>query len=154
MDKAASTLSRRNLVLGLAGGTMLAGLVALLPAGTSPLSRQARRLAASNRWTRRFISLADAGMGDWAGQIGAVFQAAGGWSLRLAGVRPLPSSGERPAGLGRDRAFLAVFDVLGRREMPGDLIYTAAHRDYAAFDLFLSAAEASGATRRMHAVFN
>lgn len=154
MDKAASTLSRRNLVLGLAGGTVLAGFVALLPVGTAPLSRQARRFAASNRWARRFISLAEADMGEWAGQIGSVFQVTGGWSLRLAGVRALPSSGARPAGLGRDRAFVAVFDVLRGADMPGDLIYTAAHRDYGAFDLFLTAAEASGATRRMHAVFN
>jgi len=152
MDKAASALSRRNLVLGLAGGTALAGLVALQPAA-GPLSRQARRFAASNRWTRRFVSLAGADMSEWAGQVGSVFQVAGGWSLRLAGVRPLVSAGERPDGL-RDRAFVAVFDLLGGMDMPAELIHTAAHPDYGAFELFLSAAGEAGATRRMHAVFN
>ena len=47
MEKAVSALSRRNLVLALAGGTALAGIAALLPLGSSPGSGVARRLAAT-----------------------------------------------------------------------------------------------------------
>lgn len=152
MEKAVSTLTRRNLLLAFAGGTAIAGISALLPFGSSTGSGLARRLASGNRWTRRFVSLGAADIEEWTAQVGSAFRVAGGWSLRLAGVRPLPSGGERPAGV-RERAFAAVFDVVGGGDMPADLIYRVRPRDYAGFDMFLEAVE-GGAGRRMIAVFN
>lgn len=149
MGSATSSLSRRNILFGFAGLAVAAVIAAprLLPGG----EQRARRLLASNPLTRRFVSLADAEQSEWAAQVGSTFAAEGGFRLRLAGVRPLASPGVRPAGVGRERAFVAVFDLLGGATMPGDLIYTMSHGEYAALPVFLSAAEDP---RRMLAVFN
>ena len=149
MERAAPSFSRRNILVGLAG-IAVAGVVAtsrLFPAG----ERSARRLLASNGFTRRFLSLADAEAGEWAMQVGSVFALDGGQRLKLAGIRPLMSAGTRPPEVARERAFLAVFDVLGGAAIPADLIHTAHHRQYGRLPLFLSA---SGSPRVMHAVFN
>lgn len=145
----ASNLSRRKVVIGLAGAAVTAAVAttALGPAA----SDRTRRLLAGNRLTRRFLSLAHADQSEWAAQIGSQLRLDGGYRLRLAGVRPLHSGGARPASATRGNAFVAVFDVLGSGEMAGDLIYTASHPQYGALPLFLSAA---GDPRRMLAVFN
>lgn len=149
MDGAASPLTRRNLLFGVAGVAVCAAIA--LPRLRPEAARGTRGLLAGNPLTRRLLSLADAGQAEWATQVGSVLSADGGYRLRLEGVRPLPSGGPRPAGLGRERAFLAVFEVLDGMTMPGDLIYTARHGDYGALPLFLSAA---GSPSRMLAVFN
>ena len=148
MDRAALSPTRRNLLIG-AAGLAVAGLIAtarLVPS----VEQRTRRLLASNRFTRQFLSLAEAEQAEWAAQVGSVFTVEGGYRLRLAGVRPLPSPGARPAEL-RDRGFAAVFDVLGGATMAGDLIYTASHSQYGSLPLFLSA---TGSPSRMVAVFN
>jgi hypothetical protein len=149
MDQPAFKPTRRKVLIGAAGASA-AGLVAtayLRPgAGES-----ARRLLAGNRFTRRFLSLADAGQAEWAAQAGSVFTAEGGYRLRLAGVRPMASPGVRPPDVARRSAFVAVFDVLGGMTMAGDMIYTMRHRDYGRLPVFLSA---SGQPHRMLAVFN
>ena len=149
MERVPSSVSRRNLVIG-AGAPAVAAVVAA-PKMVPRADPRARPALASISVTRRFLSLADAGQAEWAGQVGSVFTVEGGYRLKLAGVRPLQSSGQRPSGLGRDRAFLAVFDVLGGLTMPGDLIYGASHAQYGALPLFLSA---TGEARQMFAVFN
>jgi hypothetical protein len=149
MDRAAPRISRRNILLGVAG-VAVAGVVAtsrFIPGA----EQGTRRLLASNGFTRRFLSLADAGQEEWAAQVGSVFVLEGGQRLRLAGIRPLASAGERPADVSRRRAFLAVFDVLGGATLPADIIHTARHRQYGSLPLFLSA---SGRPSRMFAVFN
>lgn len=149
MERVPSSVSRRNLVIG-AGAAAVAAMVAA-PKLFPGAERGTRRLLASNSLTRGFLSLADASHAEWAAQVGSVFTVDGGYRLKLAGIRPLQSGGARPAGLGRDRAFLAVFDVLGGLTMPGDLIYGASHAQYGALPLFLSA---TGESRQMFAVFN
>ena len=145
----ASNLSRRNLVIGLAGAAVSAAVAttALSPGA----NERTRRLLAGNRFTRRFVSLAHADQAEWAAQVGSDFRLDGGSRLRLAGVRPLHSEGNRPAAVTRDRAFVAVFDVLGGGSVAEELIYAASHPQYGALPLFLTG---TGDPRRMLAVFN
>lgn len=149
MEQAAAPLSRRNILLGLAGAavTAVVATTALRPS----LGDRGRRVLASNPLTRRFISLADAEQGEWQAQVGTDFTAEGGYTLRLDGVRPLNSQGARPAGVARDRAFAAVFDVRGGMTMAGDLIYSVTHPQYGRMPLFLTA---TADPKRMLAVFN
>jgi hypothetical protein len=149
MDRTASTLSRRNILLGLAGAAVSAvvATTALAPAA----GERTRRVLAGNRFTRRFLSLADAGQSEWTSQVGSAFTLDGGYRLRLAGVRPLHSQGARPASVARDRAFAAVFEVLGGAPLAEDLIYSARHAHYGALPLFLTGTDDP---RRMLAVFN
>lgn len=149
MEHAAAPLSRRNILVGLAGAavTAVVATTALRPS----LGDRGRRLLASNSFTRRFLSLAEAEQGEWQAQVGTDFAAEGGYTLRLAGVRPLPSGGTRPAEVTRERAFAAIFDVRGGLTMASDLIYTVTHPQYGRMPLFLSA---TADPKRMLAVFN
>ena len=149
MERAASTISRRRVVVGLAGLAVTA--VAAATVFRPSAGERARRVLAGNAFTRRFLSLASAEQAEWATQVGSDFAIEGGYRLRLAGVRSLNSEGRRPANVARRRAFVAVFDVLGGMTMPGDLIYTARHAQYGALPLFLAATDDP---RRMLAVFN
>src|SRR5687767_3902691 len=149
MDRAASNPTRRNVLIGVAGAAVAAVVAA--PFLRPGMSDGTRRLLAGNRFTRRFLSLADAGQAEWAAQAGSVFTAEGGYRLRLAGVRPLLSTGVRPPEVARRSAFLAVFDVLDNMTMAGDVIYDLRHGQYGRLPVFLSA---SDDPRRMFAVFN
>ncbi|MDQ4088275.1 MAG: hypothetical protein M3177_09760, partial [Pseudomonadota bacterium] len=144
MERTSSTLSRRNILAGLAGVAVTA--VVATTAFRPSVGERARRVLASNGLTRRFLSLADAEQGEWQAQVGSVFSVEGGYRMRLAGVRPLQSVGARPPEATRDRAFVAVFEVADGMTMAGDLIYTATHPQYGRLPLFLSA---SGDPRRM-----
>jgi hypothetical protein len=148
MDQAARLISRRNILIGVTGAAV-AGIVATSRLA-QPVEQGARRLLASNRFTRRFLSLADAEQAEWSAQAGSVFTVEGGYRLRLAGTRPLQSGGARPPGT-RERAFLAVFDVLDGATLPADLIYSVRHPQYGRLPLFLSASDSAA---RMFAVFN
>jgi hypothetical protein len=130
--------------------------MALLAPALSPgVGRQARSLAVRSGLGRRFFSLDYASIAEWTEMVGSTFQVTGGYALKLVGVRPLISTGHRPWNLGRDRAFLAVFDVLGGLTMADDLIYSARHPRYGAIQMYLNAAgDTATLGRRMHAVFN
>ena len=148
MERAALGLSRRNILVGAAGAAVCA--IVATPLLRPVVGDRARRLLASNPITRRFVSLDDAGQAEWAAQVGTVFTASTGQRLRLAGVRPFESPGERPAGLRRS-AFAAFFDVAGGAAMAGDVIYTLAHPQYGPTRVFLGVTDTPG---RMLAVFN
>jgi hypothetical protein len=149
MDRSDSTPSRRNVLIGV-GAAAVAAVVAT-PLLRPGMGDATRRVLAGNRFTRRFLSLATAGQAEWAAQVGSVFTAEGGYRLRLAGVRPLASSGARPPEVARRSAFVAVFDVLNGMTMPGEMIYNLRHGDYGRLPVFLNA---SDEPRRMLAVFN
>lgn len=151
MEKAQSKLSRRNVLLGLTGGA--AATAVLAPALSPGVGRKARELAVRSGVGRRFLSLDNASLREWSEMVGSSFRVTGGYALKLVGVRPLESSGARPWNLGRDRAFLAVFDVLGGMTMAGDLIYSARHPQYGEIPIFLTAGDPAS-PGRMHAVFN
>lgn len=95
------------------------------------------------------VPLATATQEQWAAQVGQVFEVAG-QTMRLAGVRALPSLGARPASV-RQRGFLAVFDLAGGSALASDLIYDLSHRVHGQLSLFLTATDSPS---RMHAVFN
>jgi len=149
MEPTASSVSRRNILAGLAGVAVTA--IVATTAFRPGVGERGRRILASNPLTRRFVSLADAEQGEWEAQVGSDFSAEGGYTLRLAGIRPLQSDGNRPAEVGRDRAFVAMFDVRGGMTIASDLIYTVTHPQYGRMPLFLTA---SADPRRMLALFN
>ena len=116
MERAASTISRRNVVVGLASLAVTA--VAATTLFKPSAGDGARRLLAGNRFTRRFLSLASAEQAEWAAQVGSDFTVEGGYRMRLVGVRPLASSGARPAGLSRSRAFAASTSISLANSIP------------------------------------
>jgi hypothetical protein len=154
MEQTGFFLSRRKLVAGVAG--IAVGAVALMASPfRAVIVAPARNLLRSQPVLRRMLlSLADAGYDEWLDQVGSTLTVAGGTSLKLVAVTPFNSIGTRPASLGRDRAFLAKFDVQNGGTMAGDLIYTAVHPQYGAFTIFLSASSDPGMAHRMTALYN
>ena len=151
MEKNRGSVSRRNMLI-VAGGA-LAAVGALIAAPYRAIfGRRPSQISAVRPSALRTQSLASAGYSEWTEQVGATFAVAGAQGLSLAGVRPLDSAGRRPTGV-RDRAFVAVFDVLGGGTMAGDLIYTVSHPEFGPFRLFLSVADARTPSR-MLAIFN
>ena len=154
MEQTGFFLSRRKLVV--TGAALAAGAVALM---ASPIRRvvvaATRNLVRSQPALRRMmLSLADAGYEEWLEQVGSIFMFGAGTSVKLVAVTPFSTSGTRPASLGRDRAFMAKFDVQNGGTMAGDLIYTAVHPQYGAFRIFLTASSDPGMAHRMTALFN
>jgi hypothetical protein len=148
-----SKFSRRNMILALGGAFAAAGVLIAAPF-KNPIIGNVRRLAAFTAGNRGRVSLGDAGYDEWVQQVGSVFTIAGGTRLQLAGVRPLASGGSRPASLGRNSAFLAVFDAIGGATVAGDLIYGASHPQYGAMMIFLTASSDPRTPARMFALFN
>jgi hypothetical protein len=154
MDKAGSFLSRRKLLVGAGGVAAVAIAVKESPFG-AVVDRTARDIARREPLLRgSMLSLAQAGYEEWTDQVGSIFNVGGGDSLKLVGVAPFESTGARPVGLARDRAFLAKFDVQNGGSMAGDLIYTVVHPQYGAMQVFLSASSDPRLPNRMNAVFN
>lgn len=154
MDNASRFLSRRKLLVVL-GATAGAAGAAMLSPFRNVFVRNARQLVRQQPILRRMLlSLASAGYDEWMDQVGAVFSIGGGTSMRLAGVEPFSAGGTRPIALPRDRAFMAVFDLLNGATMAGDLIYTANHPQYGPFQIFLAASSDPRSPSRMIAVFN
>lgn len=152
MDKTDGALSRRKMML-ITGGA-IAGAGALIAAPFSEeIAATARQVLTSTPLGRGFVSLADAGYDEWAAQVGSVFTLGDGTHLTLAGVRAFPSAGARPR-LGRDRAFVALFDAGRGQGAAADLIHRASHAEYGPLPLFLSAAGDPRTPGRMLAVFN
>jgi hypothetical protein len=152
MEKTDKALSRRKLLVA-GGAAAVAGSV-LIASSKSAISRRSRSLIRAQPFLRRLLSLADAGYDEWAAQVGSLFAVGGGNPIQLVGVRALNSGGERPPGLGRDRAFVAMFNVLGGGTMAGDLIYTASHPEYGPLQIFLGASSDPATPGRMLAVYN
>lgn len=151
MEKAHAYLSRRNMLLAGSGLACAGALVAL--SGGNAITGGIDQIL-SGRGGAGSASLANANFPEWVRHVGTRFAVAGGATIRLAGVRALPSIGRRPPGVTRDRAFLAVFDVLGGHSLAGDLIYSIAHPQLGALPIFLSASTDPSNSSRMFAVFN
>lgn len=105
--------------------------------------------------TRAFAAtrvLATASAADWRLAIGTNFTAAteiGPVTLRLISVDLLPADPSRPAGLGRDQAFAAVFAPVGPATPAGNSSYRLTSTRYLAMDVFFARA-----TDRLIAIFN
>jgi hypothetical protein len=147
MDSTATHLSRRNLLAGLAAGGVVAALAVAIkyPAAVQGSGNLIRDTLAG----RRSHALATAEREAWQAAVGSDFTA-GHARLRLAGVRPLPRGGPRPASV-RQYPFIAVFDLPRGQSLPGNLLYTVRTARVPAFDVFLSE---TGSAGRLLAVFN
>jgi len=152
MHNPVTNLSRRKVIVA-GGAAVTIGAVAASPLSV-PIASKTRELLATQTWARSMLSLATASYEQWAEQVGSVFSLGGGTSMRLSGVRAFPADRSRPMWVGRETAFLAVFDVADGQTLAGDLIYTANHGEYGPLQIFLSAAGEPRTPGRMHAVFN
>jgi hypothetical protein len=154
MEQTRSFLSRRKLIVALGGIATATATIMMSPFRTV-IAMTARDVVRQQPALRgMLLSLADAGYDEWLDQVGSTFALGGGSSLKLISVTEFNAVGTRPAGLGRDRAFVAKFDVQNGATMAGDLIYTAMHPSYGAFRIFLSASSDPRLPYRMNAVFN
>lgn len=137
--------NRRTVVTGLCAS----GLVTACSSGRAPPDPPMDQAQAA---AQQGQALATGEMDRWARMVGKQFGTTG-FTLKVGGVQPLPSVGDRPADVTRQAAFLVVFDVLSGGEMPGDLIYTMTSSTHA-LDVFLASAATTEFPNRMHAVFN
>jgi hypothetical protein len=147
MDSTATRVSRRNLLAGLAAGGVIAALAVAVknPAAIERSGSLVRDALSGGRAG----SLATAERDVWRAAVGSDFSI-GHTRMRLAGVRPLPRGGARPANL-RQNPFIAVFELPMGQSLPGNLVYTARTARSAAFEIFLSESSDAG---RLLAVFN
>jgi hypothetical protein len=154
MEQTRSFLSRRKLLVGLSG--IAAASVALMASPfRAVIAMTTRDLVRSQPVLRRMLlSLGDAGYDEWLDQVGTTFAVGGGTNLKLIGVSAFNNVGQRPIRLGRSQAFQAKFDVQNGGTMAGDLIYTALHPRYGAFNIFLTASSNPNTPHRMTAIFN
>ena len=134
MAEKLSLVSRRNILLGLAGGAAVAGGITMQQTGSAS---QLAELLNPTGFGHRGVALATAEKGDWALQIGSFFTAQTGHVLKLVKVTGFPQRGARPAGL-RAAAFVAAFDITSGGPLPGDQLLKVNHNEGGAFDIFMS----------------
>ena len=150
MTKETKTIFTRRRILA---GLGLGGAAAAAMAAPRLSLNLAGKRAGGSWWNAKPVALGSAGLDQWRAQIGSNFKVEGeGAKLKLVKVQELTSAGRRPAGLGRDRGFVAVFEAQGVAPA-GDRTYTLAHASTGKLDIFMNAANAGSATR-LEAVFN
>lgn len=137
--------TRRTVVTGLCAS----GLATACSSGRAPPEPPMNPAQAA---AQQGQALATGEMDRWARMVGKPFDTTG-FTLKVGGVRPLPSVGDRPADVTRQAAFLVVFEVLSGGVMPGDLIYTMTSSTHV-LDVFIARAATTEFPNRMHAVFN
>ena len=152
MKQTKAFLSRRNFIVALGGAVAACAVVFAKPL-KSIVATASRELARAAP-VRILPSLANADFADWADQVGVLFAAGGGTSLKLISVTAMPAAGSRPPQLTRAQAFYLKFDVQNRGTMAGELIYTLVHPRRGAFPIFLSASTEPTLPYRMSALFN
>lgn len=152
MPKSESTVSRRNLLVGLAGTAAVGvGAVAATDAGQQQVEAF-RQLLWKRQPGRRDARLASATVDDWALQIGSLFHTSTGHTLKLTDVRQFGGQNKRPAGL-RDRSFVAGFEIVaGNAPLPRELTFRVTHPNGGTFDMFNTAGGPDKPKRRL-AVF-
>ena len=149
MAEQLSLVNRRNILLGLAGGAVAAGGIAVQQSGGAGSFAELLRPGGTGR---RGVFLATASKDDWALQVGTFFTASTGHVLKLVDVQGFREEGRRPGGL-RNKAFVARFDVTSGGQMPASQSVTVSHKEGGTFDIFMTGANAARPLR-MLAVFN
>ena len=134
-------------------GGAVAGASALLAAPVRQQIKNVARGVMARVGGRRLVSLANGTFEDWQNVVGTNFYLGGVFTLRLAGVQALPTSGAKPPGV-RTQGFAAFFDPSLGQWLAPNLIYTVVHSNYGPMPLFLASAGGPGTPRRMIAVFN
>src|SRR5687767_8805477 len=125
MAEQASLVSRRNILLGLAGGAAVAGGVTVQQTGGAGAFAELLNPAGLGR---RGVNLATANKDDWALQVGTFFTAQTGHVLKLASVQGFPERRGRPAGL-RPSAFVARFDITSGGPLQAAQLLTMNHKE-------------------------
>lgn len=148
MTEQLSLVNRRNILLGLAGGAIAAGGVAVQTGGAANFADLLRARGSG----RRGVYLATANKEDWAAQVGTLFTAGTGHVLKLVDVQGFVERGRRPAGL-RNQAFVARFDVTSGGPLPGSQFLTVSHEEGGTFDILMSNSNPARPLR-MLAIFN
>ena len=149
MAEQPSLVNRRNILLGLAGGAVVAGGAAVQQTGGAGSFAELLRPTGLGR---RGVFLATANKDDWALQVGTFFTAGSGQVLKLVDVQGFREQSNRPAGL-RNQAFVARFDIASGGQLPGSQLLTVSHKEGGTFDILMSAANPARPLR-MLAVFN
>ena len=149
MAEQASLMSRRNILLGLAGGAAVAGGITVQQTGgVGDFADRLRQVELG----RHGVNLANGTKEDWALQVGTFFTAQTGHVLKLVAVRGFPQRGARPAGL-RKAAFVAAFDIASGGALAGEHTFGVNHNEGGAFDISLTSRNRA-LPLRMLAVFN
>jgi hypothetical protein len=146
MAEQKSLVSRRNMLLGLAGGAVAAGGVTVQQTGFG--SEGFAELLRPVGLGRSGVNLATASKDDWALQVGTLFTAQSGHVLKLVDVQGFREPVKRPAGL-RAQAFVARFDVASGGALPSGQIHRVNHADGGEFDIFLAAGHPSKPLRML-----
>jgi hypothetical protein len=149
MAEQLSLVNRRNILLGLAGGAVAAGGIAVQQGGGAGAFAELLRPVGLGQ---RGVSLATAKKDDWALQVGTLFTASTGHVLKLADVQGYRERNRRPAGL-REQAFVARFDIVSGGPLPGSQLFTVSHKEGGTFAMFMTGANPAKPLR-MLAVFN
>jgi hypothetical protein len=151
MKSISSGISRRAMIAWTAVGAGGLGAVAVSALNRTWFTSDGR--GTGSWWNGQSRSLDRAGFNEWSRHVGSEFELhteTGASSLKLVAVTPFPEHGARPADLGRDRAFVAVFEGDGRVPQ-GNRTYAARHAS-GNLDIFFGAADP--ATAKLEAVFN
>jgi hypothetical protein len=149
MAERLSLVSRRNILLGLAGGAVAAGGIAVQQTGGAARFAELLRPIGLGQ---DGAFLATATREVWARQVGTFFRAHTGHVLKLVGVQGFPEHGRRPAGL-RPQAFLSRFDITAGGALPGQQLLTLSHKEGGTFDIFMDPASPARPLK-VSAVFN
>ena len=149
MAEQLSLVNRRNILLGLAGGAVAAGGIAVQRTGGAGSFAE---LLQPIGLGRRGAALATADKGDWALQVGTLFTASTGHVLKLVDVQGFTEKSPRPAGL-RKQAFVARFDITSGGPLPGWQLMSLSHKEGGTFDILMSGANPARPLRTL-AVFN
>jgi hypothetical protein len=148
MAEQASLMSRRNILLGLAGGAAVAGGITVQQTGgVGDFADRLRQVELG----RRGVNLANGTKEDWALQVGTFFTAHTGHVLKLVDVQAFPTRARLPAGL-RPGAFVARFDITSGGPLGAVQFLKVNHKEGGAFDLFLTAGSPTRPLRKL-AVF-
>jgi hypothetical protein len=134
MAEQMSLVSRRNILLGLAGGAVAAGGITVQQTGGAGAFAKMLRPSGLGQ---RGASLATGEKADWALQVGTLFTAQTGHVLKLASVQGFRERGERPDEL-RDSAFVATFDVVSGGALPAAQLFAVNHNEGGTFDIFMT----------------
>lgn len=149
MAEQLSFVNRRNILLGLAGGAVAAGGIAVQQSGGAGSFAELLRPSGQGR---RGVFLATAEKDDWALQVGTFFTASTGHVLKLVDVQGFAERGKRSAGL-RNQAFVSRFDVVAGEPLPGQQLLNVSHKEGGTFAILMDAANLARPLR-MTAVFN
>lgn len=149
MAEQLSLVNRRNILLGLAGGAVVAGGITVQQSGGTGAFAELLRPVGLGR---RGAFLATANKDDWALQVGTLFTASTGHVLKLVDVQGFAEKNRRPAGL-RNQAFVARFDIVEGGAMAASQLLTVNHKEGGTFDILMSGANPAKPLR-MLAVFN